>query len=92
VDIERIAHDDATPLGVGSDPTPQELLADPLHFDLWRLKTLIQRHAMLTNSSRAEEILANFDEYLPRFFKVVPQEFRRALTQAADVAVAVGTR
>jgi len=47
------------------------------------LKTLIARHARLTNSSRAEEILDNFDEYLPLFYKVVPVEYRRALQQRA---------
>jgi glutamate synthase (NADPH/NADH) large chain len=54
------------------------LLADPLRHDVWRLTTLIRRHAQLTNSSRATEILDNLDEYLPRFYKVVPVEYRRA--------------
>jgi glutamate synthase (NADPH/NADH) large chain len=46
---------------------------------VWRLTTLIRRHAQLTNSSRAAEILDNIDEHLPRFYKVVPVEYRRAL-------------
>ncbi|NIA24513.1 MAG: glutamate synthase large subunit [Gammaproteobacteria bacterium] len=81
VEIERVAADDGAPLEVTDDPTPEELLADPLRHDVWRLKTLIARHAHLTNSSRAEEILDNFDDYLPRFYKVVPVEYRRAMQQ-----------
>ncbi|MDJ0925804.1 MAG: glutamate synthase large subunit [Acidimicrobiia bacterium] len=87
VDLERIDPDESVPLSVGDDPTPEELLADPLSFDVWRLKTLVARHARLTNSSRAEEILESFDDYLPRFYKVVPQEFRRALSEVEPVAV-----
>ncbi len=87
VDLERIDPDDSVPLVGGNDPTPEELLADPLRYDVWRLKTLITRHARLTNSSRAEEILTGFTEYLPHFYKVVPREFRRALTEAEVVAV-----
>ncbi|MDJ0664473.1 MAG: glutamate synthase large subunit [Acidimicrobiia bacterium] len=82
VQIERIEGDDGAPAGVSDDPTYEEILADPLRHDIWRLKTLIARHARLTNSSRAEEILAKWDEYLPRFYKVTPDEFRRALTES----------
>jgi glutamate synthase (NADPH/NADH) large chain len=32
-----------------------------------------------TNSTVARDILANWDEYLPRFVKVMPQDYRRAL-------------
>jgi glutamate synthase (NADPH/NADH) large chain len=81
VEIERIGPDDGRPRDVSDDPTSAELLADPLHHDVWRLTTLIARHARLTNSSRATEILDNLDDYLPRFSKVVPVEYRRALTQ-----------
>ncbi|VAV95926.1 Glutamate synthase [NADPH] large chain, partial [hydrothermal vent metagenome] len=79
VEIARITPDDGPPPSVADDPTPQELLADPLGNDVWRLRTLIARHARLTNSSRAAEILDNFDAYLPKFYKVVPVEYRRAL-------------
>ncbi|MCP3998985.1 MAG: glutamate synthase large subunit, partial [bacterium] len=81
VTISRIIDDDGAPAGVGSDPTPDELLARPLAHDVWRLKTLVERHARLANSSRAEEIMANFDDYLPRFYKITPNEFRRALKE-----------
>jgi glutamate synthase (NADPH/NADH) large chain len=79
VEIERIGPDDGPPPGASGNPTSSELLADPLHHDVWRLTTLIRRHAQLTNSSRAAEILSNLDTHLPRFYKVVPVEYRRAL-------------
>ncbi|HZJ48577.1 MAG TPA: glutamate synthase-related protein, partial [Acidimicrobiia bacterium] len=87
VEIEKVEADGRAPLEATGDPTPEELLADPLGHDVWRLRTLIARHARLTNSSRAVEILDNFDEYLPRFYKVVPVEYRRALLQRRSVAV-----
>jgi glutamate synthase (NADPH/NADH) large chain len=70
------------------DPTRDELLANPFGNDTWRLKTLITRHAEFTNSSRAQEILDNFDDYLLHCYKVVPVEYRRAL---AEHAVAAGS-
>ena len=82
VTISRMGADDGGPDGAGDNPTYEQLLAEPLRHDVWRLKTLIARHAELTRSSRAAEILANFEEYLPRFYKVTPNEFRRALEEA----------
>jgi len=86
VEIETVTFDDSQP-GLSDDPTPAELLADPLSHDTWRLRTLISRHAHLTNSSRAFEILENFEEYVPRFYKVVPTEYRRVLDAQRELAV-----
>jgi glutamate synthase (NADPH/NADH) large chain len=90
VTISRITDDAAEPPGVGEDPTPEEILADPLRYDRWRLQLLIARHARLTNSSRAQEILDNFDSYLGRFYKITPNEFRRALEESQPAAVMIG--
>ncbi|MCK5524753.1 MAG: glutamate synthase large subunit [Thiomargarita sp.] len=49
--------------------------------DAIRLKTLIERHFKYTNSHRAKEILENWDEYLPKFVKIMPVDYRRALMQ-----------
>jgi len=86
VEIERVVADDDSLCAKTDDPSRDELLADPLSNDMWRLKILITRHAQLTNSSRAQEILDNFDEYLPKFYKVVPLEFRRAIQQSTLAA------
>jgi glutamate synthase (NADPH/NADH) large chain len=55
-------------------------MGDPLRFDAERLRILIERHLMYTGSARAREVLENWKTSLPRFVKVTPPEYRRALT------------
>jgi glutamate synthase domain-containing protein 3 len=43
------------------------------------VRDLVTRHLELTGSSRAKWILENWIEVLPRFIKVFPHEFKRAL-------------
>jgi glutamate synthase (NADPH) large chain len=57
----------------------QNLLAS----DVERLHVLISRHAKATGSARAADILANWTTYLPKFRKVMPVEYRRALKELA---------
>ena len=47
------------------------------------LKDMIERHAELTNSRRAREILEKWAAYRPRFVKIFPREYRRALGELA---------
>jgi len=47
------------------------------------LKTLIENHAKYTNSPRAKEILANWTVSRAKFVKVMPIEYKRALTELA---------
>jgi glutamate synthase (NADPH/NADH) large chain len=47
------------------------------------IKSLIQRHLLYTGSERARRILENWATYLPRFVKVMPIEYRRALGEMA---------
>jgi glutamate synthase (NADPH/NADH) large chain len=54
---------------------------DMPHFDAMRLKGLIEKHLHYTNSERARQILENWNEYLPKFVKVMPVEYRRALRE-----------
>ncbi|WP_054773329.1 hypothetical protein [Methylogaea oryzae] len=44
-----------------------------------RLRTLIERHRHYTGSNRAKDILDNWKNYLPRFVKVMPVDYRKAL-------------
>ncbi|MGB0573335.1 MAG: glutamate synthase large subunit [Alphaproteobacteria bacterium] len=55
--------------------------SDMTRFDAERLRQLIQNHAHYTASTRAQQILDNWDEYLPKFVKVMPVEYRRALQE-----------
>jgi glutamate synthase (NADPH/NADH) large chain len=58
-----------------------EVLEDMTRYDAERLHLLITRHAQLTRSARAAEILAGWKKYCPMFRKVMPLEYRRALAE-----------
>jgi glutamate synthase (NADPH) large chain len=47
------------------------------------LKGMIERHAKYTGSRRALEILEKWTAYRPRFVKIFPKEYRRALGELA---------
>jgi len=51
--------------------------------DIDILRTLIARHLHYTGSARAREILDHFNRYLPKFVKIMPTEYRRALAEMA---------
>jgi glutamate synthase (NADPH/NADH) large chain len=53
------------------------------HDDLM-LKGIIQRHLLHTGSERARRVLENWALYLPKFVKVMPVEYRRALNEMAQ--------
>ncbi len=53
------------------------------HSDASILRHLIVRHLHYTGSARARTILEHFDAYLPKFVKVMPLEYRRALAEMA---------
>ena len=40
---------------------------------------LVSRHAELTGSTRAEEVLAAWSQWLPFFVRVMPNDYRRVL-------------
>ncbi|MDQ5850075.1 MAG: glutamate synthase-related protein, partial [Pseudomonadota bacterium] len=52
------------------------------------LKRLIENHARYTNSKRAAEILEKWVQYRPKFVKVFPKEYRRALAELGQKRVA----
>jgi glutamate synthase (NADPH/NADH) large chain len=54
-------------------------MIDMLSDDEARLRLLIERHMKYTNSSQARAILHSWDDYLTKFVKVMPIDYRRAL-------------
>ena len=54
-----------------------------------RLRQLIKNHLHYTRSSHAAKILADWPSYRPKFVKVMPKEYRRALAdvQTGNTAV-----
>ncbi len=58
-----------------------DVMHDMTRHDAIRLKTLIEKHWHYTGSDRARLILDNWNEYLPKFVKIMPVDYRRALLQ-----------
>uniref|UniRef100_UPI001CB90AE2 glutamate synthase 1 [NADH], chloroplastic n=1 Tax=Erigeron canadensis TaxID=72917 RepID=UPI001CB90AE2 len=56
--------------------------------DIMTLRMLIQQHQRHTNSQLAKEVLADFDNLLPKFIKVFPRDYKRILAtmKASDIA------
>ncbi|HTV71167.1 MAG TPA: glutamate synthase large subunit [Rhizobiaceae bacterium] len=58
-----------------------DVMANMSGMDAERLHQLIENHFEYTGSTRAKQILDHWAEYLPRFVKVMPVEYRRALQE-----------
>jgi glutamate synthase (NADPH) large chain len=58
-----------------------DVMTDMTRYDGERLHQLIANHARFTGSARAVHILDQWGEYLPKFRKVMPVEYRRALME-----------
>ena len=52
-------------------------------YDIIELKTLIEEHVATTGSQRGKKILDNFDEYLPKFKKIIPHDYKRMMVAIA---------
>ena len=67
-------------------PASEQPKDKPMHngrADEEQLKELISRHAEFTGSARAKAILADWESYRAKFFKIYPHEYRRALEEMA---------
>ncbi|HUC10132.1 MAG TPA: glutamate synthase large subunit [Stellaceae bacterium] len=56
-------------------------MGDLLRFDAARLRILLERHHLLTGSTRARALLEDWDNALGCFVKVMPTDYRRALLE-----------
>jgi len=54
-----------------------EALASPIEIN--RVKALVQKHLQWTDSTRAKQVLENWDAMVPRFVKVIPKDYQRML-------------
>jgi glutamate synthase (NADPH/NADH) large chain len=66
-----------------------DVMSDMSRFDGERLHQLIANHARYTGSQRAKDILEAWKDYLPKFRKVMPVEYRRALAELKATEVVV---
>ncbi|HRC72998.1 MAG TPA: glutamate synthase subunit alpha, partial [Candidatus Competibacter sp.] len=69
----RVLRDDWSGLAGG------ELPDDLLRHDARRLQILIARHYLHTGSEPAHRVLEQWNEWLPKFVKIMPLDYRRAL-------------
>jgi len=65
-----------------------DVTSDMSRFDAHRLHHLISRHARFTGSVIAAEILSDWKTWYPKFRKVMPIEYRRALNEMKAAAIA----
>jgi glutamate synthase (NADPH/NADH) large chain len=91
VELEPIDPGDVSPFDQANGDTLERfnfvhLLHDMTKDDEARLIRLIQNHRHYTGSERAKAILENWADYLPKFVKVTPVEYRKAMEAARRVA------
>ncbi|MDF2372850.1 MAG: glutamate synthase large subunit [Rhizobiaceae bacterium] len=66
-----------------------DVSGDMTRHDEERLKQLIANHVHYTGSDRGRDILDNWAEYRPKFRKVMPVEYRRALEEMERMRMGV---
>lgn len=54
-------------------------------YDVQELKKIIEDHVKYTNSVRGKEILDNFEEFLPKFKKIIPYDYKKMLNAIAKM-------
>ncbi|MCL2452774.1 MAG: glutamate synthase large subunit, partial [Alphaproteobacteria bacterium] len=59
-----------------------DVMSDMTRFDAERLHQLISNHTHYTGSVRGRYILEQWDEFKPKFRKVMPVEYRRAIEES----------
>jgi glutamate synthase (NADPH/NADH) large chain len=65
-----------------------DIMADMSRHDGHRLHHLIARHARYTDSRVAADILGDWKTWYPKFRKVMPIEYRRAINELKAAAIA----
>ncbi len=86
--IAYIWDDDGRSAGrINTDMVDLEKLDDTA--DIAELKELIEAHLEATGSERARAILDGWETELPKFVKVMPRDYRRALAELAAEAAGV---
>jgi glutamate synthase (ferredoxin) len=76
-DVNKRFHKQVNPEGLNIDPvTEQE--------DVVQLKEMIENHYNATLSPLAQRLLENWQEELPNFLKILPEEYRQALLRLEE--------
>ena len=54
-------------------------------YDVLELKQMITGHVAFTNSKKGKEVLDNFGEYLPKFKKIMPHDYKKMLNMIVQM-------
>ena len=54
-------------------------------YDVLELKQMITDHVAFTNSKKGKEVLDNFGEYLPKFKKIMPHDYKKMLNMIVQM-------
>jgi len=54
-------------------------------YDVLELKQMITDHVAFTNSKKGKEVLYNFGEYLPKFKKIMPHDYKKMLNMIVQM-------
>ena len=54
-------------------------------YDVLELKQMITEHVAYTNSKKGKEVLDNFGEYLPKFKKIMPHDYKKILNMIVQM-------
>ena len=54
-------------------------------YDVLELKEIIKDHVAYTNSEKGKEILDNFGEYLPKFKKIIPHDYKKMMNMIVQM-------
>ncbi len=54
-------------------------------YDVLELKDIIKDHVAYTNSEKGKEILDNFGEYLPKFKKIIPHDYKKMMNMIVQM-------
>ena len=52
--------------------------------DKEELKNLLKKHVKYTGSVKAQQILDDFDAYLPKFKKIIPTDYKKMMQLTED--------
>ncbi len=54
-------------------------------YDVLELKDIITEHVAYTNSKKGKKVLDNFGEYLPKFKKIVPHDYKKMMNKIVQM-------
>ncbi len=53
-------------------------------YDVMEIKDMITKHVSYTNSRKGKEILNHFSDYVPKFKKVIPHDYKKVLQRISE--------